>query len=69
MSAPSHIVRIDSDARRTHGWQARAVVVGKQYVSKFYADAKHGGIEQARAKARRALPGLRLAAALLMRRS
>lgn len=37
------LIRIDNEAGRTHGWQARWPLEGKRYLSEFFADKKHGG--------------------------
>jgi len=47
-----YVVRVDSVARRTHGWHARIQRAGgTTYRSKLFSDKKHGGKRKARALA------------------
>jgi len=43
------IVRIDSDARSTHGWQVR---IYHTHHTKFFSDRRYGGTDAARTAAR-----------------
>ncbi len=58
------VKRIDSDAGRTHGFQAYVPIPGqpKRYVSRFFADRRNGGRDKAHALAYDALPKLKRAA-------
>ncbi len=61
------VQRIDSDARRMHGWQARERVIGARYVSRFFSDGVCGGSEAAYRLAEAEQPALRRKAARLRR--
>ena len=57
----SCIVRIDNPTKRTHGWQVRAPVPGapRRYVSRFFADKRHGSDVKAYAAAQAAVRGVK----------
>lgn len=47
-----YVIRVDSEARRTHGWHARIQPVGgTTYRSKLFSDKKYGGKRAAKALA------------------
>lgn len=61
-TARPHLVRIYSKACSSYGWQARAPYTSRRYVSRFFADRKHGGDRKAKRLAQAELPLLALEA-------
>ena len=61
-AAQPHLVRIFSQACSSYGWQARVPYATRRYVSRFFADRKHGGDRKAHRLAKAELPLLELQA-------
>lgn len=68
-AARPHVVRIYSKACSSYGWQARAPYTSRRYVSRFFADRKHGGTRKAKRLAQAELPLLALEARYRQRAS